>query len=101
MQNCTSPAAQIPRCTTAANDRPAGFEIEEIIEREPYPDVEHQSRRSYIFARRPREKSMKMPPSQAMRLFAESDVIASLNLWKRFSMLRRSLPSAVADLVFR
>jgi SAM-dependent methyltransferase len=31
----------------------AGFEIEEIIEREPYPDVEHQSRRSYIFARRP------------------------------------------------
>ncbi len=43
---------------------------------------------------------MKMPPSQAMRLFAESDVIASLNLWKRFSMLRRSLPPAVADLVF-
>ena len=41
---------------------------------------------------------MKMPPSQAMRLFAESDVIASLNLWKRFSMLRRSLPPAVADL---
>ncbi len=31
----------------------AGFEIEEIIQREPYPDVEHQSRRSYIFARRP------------------------------------------------
>jgi SAM-dependent methyltransferase len=34
--------------------RAAGFEIEEIIEREPYPDVEHQSRRSYIFARRPK-----------------------------------------------
>ena len=33
--------------------RAAGFEIEEIIEREPYPDVEHQSRRSYIFALRP------------------------------------------------
>ena len=32
----------------------AGFEVEEIIEREPYPDVEHQSRRSYIFARRPK-----------------------------------------------
>jgi hypothetical protein len=31
----------------------AGFEIEEIIEREPYADVEHQSRRGYIFARRP------------------------------------------------
>jgi SAM-dependent methyltransferase len=33
--------------------RATGFEIEEIIEREPYPDVEHQSRRAYIFARRP------------------------------------------------
>jgi hypothetical protein len=32
----------------------AGFEIEEIIEREPYPEVEHQSRRSYIFAERPK-----------------------------------------------
>jgi SAM-dependent methyltransferase len=31
----------------------AGFDIEEIIEREPYPEVEHQSRRAYIFARRP------------------------------------------------
>jgi SAM-dependent methyltransferase len=30
----------------------AGFETEEIIERDPYPDVEHQSRRGYIFARR-------------------------------------------------
>ena len=29
------------------------IQIEEIIEREPYPDVEHQSRRAYIFARRP------------------------------------------------
>jgi hypothetical protein len=33
--------------------REAGFEIEETIEREPYPDVEHQSRRCYIFARQP------------------------------------------------
>jgi SAM-dependent methyltransferase len=31
----------------------AGFEIEQIIERDPYPDVEHQSRRAYIFARKP------------------------------------------------
>ena len=31
----------------------AGFEIEEIIEREPYPDVEYQKRRAYLFARRP------------------------------------------------
>jgi SAM-dependent methyltransferase len=39
----------------ASHLREAGFEIEEIIERDPYPDVEHQSRRSYIFARRPKE----------------------------------------------
>jgi SAM-dependent methyltransferase len=32
--------------------RKTGFEIEEIIERDPYAEVEHQSRRSYIFARR-------------------------------------------------
>jgi len=30
----------------------AGFEIEEVVEREPYPEVEYQSRRAYIFARR-------------------------------------------------
>jgi SAM-dependent methyltransferase len=35
----------------------AGFEIEEVIEREPYPDVEHQSRRAYIFATKPRGKA--------------------------------------------
>ena len=33
--------------------RAAGFEIEELIEREPYPEIEHQSRRCYIFARQP------------------------------------------------
>jgi hypothetical protein len=32
----------------------AGLAIEEIIEREPYaPEVEYQSRRAYIFARKP------------------------------------------------
>ncbi|MFZ0418906.1 MAG: class I SAM-dependent methyltransferase [Candidatus Sulfotelmatobacter sp.] len=37
----------------AAYLRVAGFEIEEIIEREPYaPEVEYQSRRAYIFARK-------------------------------------------------
>jgi hypothetical protein len=30
----------------------AGFKIEEIIKRDPYPEVEHPSRRAYIFARR-------------------------------------------------
>jgi SAM-dependent methyltransferase len=33
--------------------RTAGYEVIEIIERDPYPDVEHPSQRSYIFARRP------------------------------------------------
>ena len=30
-----------------------GFELEEVIERDPYPDVEYPSRRAYIFARKP------------------------------------------------
>jgi SAM-dependent methyltransferase len=33
--------------------RQAGFEIVEIVERPPYPDVEHQSQRAYVWARRP------------------------------------------------
>jgi hypothetical protein len=32
--------------------RGAGFDEEEIVEREPYREVEHQSRRAYVFARR-------------------------------------------------
>ena len=31
----------------------AGFELPEVIERDPYPDVEYQSRRAYIFAQKP------------------------------------------------
>jgi ubiquinone/menaquinone biosynthesis C-methylase UbiE len=32
----------------------AGLVVEEVVEREPYaPEVEHQSRRAYIFARKP------------------------------------------------
>jgi ubiquinone/menaquinone biosynthesis C-methylase UbiE len=30
-----------------------GFTIEDVVERDPYPDVEYPSRRTYIFARRP------------------------------------------------
>jgi len=30
-----------------------GLVVEELIERAPYPDVEHQSRRAYILARKP------------------------------------------------
>ncbi|MND02351.1 hypothetical protein D3C83_216990 [compost metagenome] len=34
--------------------RTAGFELEEVIERDPYSEaVEYQSRRAYIFARKP------------------------------------------------
>ena len=29
----------------------AGFELFEVIERDPYPEIEFQSRRAYIFAR--------------------------------------------------
>jgi SAM-dependent methyltransferase len=32
----------------------AGFAIVEVVEREPYPDVEHPSRRAYVEARTPR-----------------------------------------------
>ena len=31
----------------------AGFEVEEVIERPPYENIEHPSRRAYIFARKP------------------------------------------------
>ncbi len=41
--------------------RTAGFEVEEVIEREPYaPEVEYQSRRAYIFAQKP---SLKTTPA--------------------------------------
>jgi SAM-dependent methyltransferase len=35
----------------------AGFEIGEIVEREPYPEVEHPSRRAYVFAERRQQSS--------------------------------------------
>jgi len=31
----------------------SGFVLEEVVERDPYPEVEYQSRRAYIFARNP------------------------------------------------
>ena len=34
----------------------AGFEIEEVIERDPYKDVEAQTRRAYVLAQKPTEK---------------------------------------------
>lgn len=33
--------------------REAGFSVDEVIERPPYPEVEYPSRRAYIFARNP------------------------------------------------
>lgn len=35
------------------NLRAAGFELDEVIERDPYPEVEYQSRRAYVFAQKP------------------------------------------------
>lgn len=44
--------------TVAGCIRAAGFEIEEIVERDPYPpEVEYQSRRAYIFAQKPKTKT--------------------------------------------
>jgi SAM-dependent methyltransferase len=37
--------------------RSAGLEVVEAIVREPYPEVEHPSRRAYLFARRPIEET--------------------------------------------
>jgi SAM-dependent methyltransferase len=31
----------------------AGFELEEVIERDPYPEIEVQTRRAYVFANKP------------------------------------------------
>jgi ubiquinone/menaquinone biosynthesis C-methylase UbiE len=43
--------------TVASYIRSAGFEVEEMIEREPYaPEVEYQSQRAYIFAQKPKTK---------------------------------------------
>jgi len=42
------PSEFISRCL-----REGGFEGVEIIEREPYPDIEYESRRGYAFARKP------------------------------------------------
>jgi SAM-dependent methyltransferase len=33
--------------------RAAGFELQEVVERDPYPEAEYPSRRAYIFARKP------------------------------------------------
>ncbi len=53
MQFFLLPSLEVRRCLETA-----GFVIEEIIEREPYaPDVEYQSRRAYIFARKPNSSS--------------------------------------------
>ncbi len=42
--------------------RSAGFEVEEIVERDPYPDVEAQTRRGYILARKQRVQGL--PPQR-------------------------------------
>jgi SAM-dependent methyltransferase len=39
----------------------AGFKIEEVVERDPYPEVEYPSRRSYIWAINPGDISTRPP----------------------------------------
>jgi ubiquinone/menaquinone biosynthesis C-methylase UbiE len=43
----------LPRTEIKIELEIAGFTIEDIVERDPYPDVEYPSRRAYIFARKP------------------------------------------------
>ena len=43
--------------------RAAGFQVGEVVERGPYPGVEHQSRRAYIFAEKPRGEDRSGMPS--------------------------------------
>jgi ubiquinone/menaquinone biosynthesis C-methylase UbiE len=41
----------------------AGLHVEEIVERDPYaPDVEHQTRRAYILARKPASAGARLSP---------------------------------------
>jgi hypothetical protein len=41
----------------------AGLHVEEIVERDPYaPDVEHQTRRAYILARKPASAGERLSP---------------------------------------
>jgi SAM-dependent methyltransferase len=45
----------------------AGFQVGEVVEREPYPGVEHPSRRVYIFAEKPQvENEERIPPCLPM-----------------------------------
>jgi len=41
-----------PRATVEGAMRQAGLSVEEVVERDAYPEVEYQSRRAYIFARK-------------------------------------------------
>ena len=41
----------------------AGFRVVEVVEREPYPDVEYPSRRAYLFAENPAGTPAGPPPS--------------------------------------
>jgi len=48
------PSAEISRLLEGS-----GFRVEEVIERPPYgPEIEHQSRRAYIFAIRPAQREL-------------------------------------------
>jgi SAM-dependent methyltransferase len=43
----------------------AGFEAVEVIERDPYPEVEYPSRRAYLFARKPQRSGEAPAPAAA------------------------------------
>jgi hypothetical protein len=41
-----------PTTQIVDNLKTAGFVLEDVIERWPYPDIEYQGKRGYIFARK-------------------------------------------------
>jgi C_GCAxxG_C_C family probable redox protein len=51
----------------------AGFEIKEIVERDPYPNVEAQTRRAYVLAQKPNRRSITMSQKsqRAVSCFSE------------------------------
>lgn len=45
----------------------AGFVLDEVVERDPHPEVEYPSRRAYIFARKPKAEDSDVSEEQATK----------------------------------
>src|SRR5262249_8076198 len=51
----------------------AGFVVVEIVERDPYPQVEYPSRRAYLFARKPECSGEAPGPAEPNPVLARND----------------------------